>query len=741
MEAELFALQNSTFWRATAPLRMSVDKVRCLVRENPRLARFLKGILFRSRSRPVPGLPEAERKGESVPSLDELKITQKKTFEADLKQFLEAGNRLDIKKSDAPRVSILLVLFNQAALTFRCLRSIAAELNIPIEVIVIDNNSQDETSAMIKQISGITYVHNRENINFLKAVNQAAEMACGDHILLLNNDAALLPGTLANAVFRLENDPENGAVGGKIILVDGSLQEAGSIIWQDGSCLGYGRQQNPDAPQFQFLRTVDYCSGAFLLIRRNLFEELDRFDEAYAPAYYEESDFCMRLTKAGYRVLYDPCVEILHYEFGSSASTEQALSLQRRNRKRLVEKHQETLTKKPAASPGEILNARDLTQYHGRVLFIEDRVPHDALGSGFPRCRTIVQSLIKLGMFITFYPLRFPKEDWDETYETLPRQVEVMLDHGMESLQHFLQERQGYYDYILVSRPHNMEIVKYLYDKHPSLFKGMDIVYDAEAIFALREIRKQEVTGRFCSPRKYQKQLEDEMNLARVARNIITVSPLEAKHFTRAGYNNIHVLSHSLKPKPTPALFEERKGLFFVGSLDHDDSPNVDSLVWFVKKVMPELKKRCDIPIILTAAGGAGSRQVLDLTSEELVLTGRVEDLAPLFNFTRVFIVPTRFAAGVPHKAHEAASHGVPMVTTSLIAEQLGWQDKKDLLIANDPVEFASRILDLYENQALWLQLRENALARIQTECSKKKFEEELEKIFCSSSTQHDAEE
>lgn len=78
------------------------------------------------------------------------------------------------------------------------------------------------------------------------------------------------------------------------------------------------------------------------------------------------------------------------------------------------------------------------------------------------------------------------------------------------------------------------------------------------------------------------------------------------------------------------------------------------------------------------------------------------------------------------------------MVTTGLIAEQLGWQDKKDLLMADDPAEFASRVLDLYKNKTLWTQLRENALARIQAECSKKKFVEELETIFCSSSTHHD---
>ena len=718
-EAELAAMRNSTFWRATAPLRKLVEVSRGLIAN--------KGALQDVDPHDNKSSGDGQ---EPQLSLDELKIRQKKTFEIELQSFLKADDFLDIPVSDTPKVSILLILFNQAPLTFRCLRSLALESSVPFEVIMIDNNSQDETAEIIKRVSGVEYCFNNENLGFLKAVNQAAGMASGEHLLLLNNDAALLPGTLANAVSRLESNDKFGAVGGKIILVDGLLQEAGSIIWQDGACLGYGREQNPDAPEFQFLRTVDYCSGAFLLVRRRLFEDLGRFDEDYAPAYYEESDFCLRLAEAGYQVVYDPCVEILHYEFGSAATTDHALALQQRNRNILIKKHKEILRDKPAFGQLEVLKSRDLGKYKGRVLFVEDRVPHDSLGSGYPRCRTIVDSLLELGMFVTFYPLLFAEEDWESTYRTLPRQVEVMLGYGLEGLHGFFKNRVGYYDYILISRPHNMKTVKVLHDKHPEFFKGVKIIYDAEAIFALREIRQQELLGNFYSPRKARKKLDDELNLADIAQSIITVSQDEASHFSRAGCKNIHVLSHTLQLKPTPAEFGERQGLLFIGSLGYDNSPNVDSIVWFVEKIMPEIKKISDQPITLTVVGGAGSRQIQDLKSDNLILAGQVDCLAPYFNAARVFIVPTRFAAGVPHKAHEAASHGVPMVTTGLIARQLGWEHNIELLAADDPAKFAACILQLHGDEDLWQKLRKNAMDKIGTQCSKEKFVKALGAVF-----------
>jgi len=731
LEAELNAMRNSTIWRASAPLRRLIETVRGIVLAQPRLV----GLLRRGRGRLFLGrylgaLKQDEGSKNNGPTLLEIKESFKRESEAALQAFLAGEGRLRIPSSEQPRVSIIIILYNQAAMTYKCLRSLSQDQGVPFEVILFDNASLDETAELMTRVDGVRYTLNSENSGFLLAVNRAARLARGEHLLLLNNDTEMHPGTLSRAVRRLEMDAGAGAVGGKIILPDGTLQEAGSIVWQDGSCLGYGRGERPDDARFQFVRQVDYCSGAFLLVRRSLFDAMGGFDPDYAPAYYEESDFCVRLAKQGYTVVYDPCVEISHFEFASAGSQDKALELQWRNRQRLVEKHRDYLARKSFAGSSSVLAARDLTHYKGRILFIEDRVPHSALGTGYPRARSIVHELCVLGWFVTFYPLVVPQDDWTEVYKTLPERVEVMLDCGIGGLQAFLTSRQDYYDYVLVSRPHNMLTVQLLHDQEPGLFKGMRIVYDAEAVFALRAIKQAQVQDRFYSPVKLKKMLEEELSLAKSAHCIMAVSQTEAAQFSQAGCQKVEVISHMLTPRPGSAAFPERNGLLFVGALTDDASPNVDSLEWFITQVIPELNKIVDELPYLTVIGLCTSVRAMQLSSNSVRILGRVEDLSHYYNQARIFLAPTRFAAGVPHKAHEAASYGVPMVTTSLIASQLDWQDGKELLAADEPHAFAAAVARLYSEQTLWQDIRQNALDRVAIDCSRATFVAGLERIF-----------
>jgi GT2 family glycosyltransferase len=147
----------------------------------------------------------------------------------------------------------LIVLYNRAELTLACLRSLGKPLGTP-EIIIVDNASSDDTSKLLNRLSGVHVIRNSENLNFLLAVNQAAREAHGKYLLVLNNDAQLLPGALRSALGTIGSSSDIGAVGGRLVLLDGTLQEAGSIVWRDGSCLGYGRGDDP------LLRHT--CSGA-----------------------------------------------------------------------------------------------------------------------------------------------------------------------------------------------------------------------------------------------------------------------------------------------------------------------------------------------------------------------------------------------------------------------------------------------------------------------------------------------
>jgi hypothetical protein len=106
-----------------------------------------------------------------------------------------------------------------------------------------------------------------------------------------------------------------------------------------------------------------------------------------------------------------------------------------------------------------------------------------------------------------------------------------------------------------------------------------------------------------------------------------------------------------------------------------------------------------------------------------------VEELAPALAQARVLVVPTRFGAGIPHKVHQAAMLGIPMVVTSLIAGQLGWQKGQEILEADDPVAFAEACARLYQDQALWERLRAAALARARLDCAPENFAARLKEI------------
>lgn len=139
--------------------------------------------------------------------------------------------------------------------------------------------------------------------------------------------------TINSLYDRIISDPNIAAVGSKIIYMNNKLQEAGSMIWNDGSAYGYGRGDNPRKPEYSFCRQVDFCSGASLLVKNKLFKEVGGFKINYAPAYYEEVDLCLDFITKGYKVLYEPKSIIYHREYGSSTPA-QAMKLMQQNQKK-----------------------------------------------------------------------------------------------------------------------------------------------------------------------------------------------------------------------------------------------------------------------------------------------------------------------------------------------------------------------------------------------------------------------
>lgn len=645
-----------------------------------------------------------------------LKSSYRERANENMRAFLDGGLGIELSNPDKPKVSILLVLYNQAPLTLLCLESIAQFAPAYCEIVIVDNASSDESGKMLEQIKNAKIIRNADNAGFVRAVNQGAEICRGDYLLLLNNDALLHPGSIESALRTFEEEPQAGAVGGKILLLDGFLQEAGSIIFDDGGCLGYGRKQPADLPEFMFRRRVDYCSGAFLLTPLALFREMGGFDDDYAPAYYEESDYCIRLQKRGLHVFYDPDAVITHFEFASSGGLKKASELQTKHRAILVQKHEDFLYTKYRASNGVSLRARSAGK-SPNILIIDDCVPHASLGSGYPRCREIVHALAATNANLSFYPLQFPQENWSAVYTTLPRNVEVLLNHGRDKLGSFLQARAGYYDYIIVSRIHNMQMFSASASECPEVLKGTKIVYDAEAVTAPREILYRELQGEVVDSDEKSRLLKDEIQLAEMADAVLCVSENEASIYHQHGFRNTYVLGHSLTATEFAHGVQGRSGLLFVGALRDENSPNVDSLHWFVRHCLPEIQTRI-AAVHLHIVGDSSAPSLADIKDPGITFHGRQESLARFYGQSRVFLAPTRFAAGIPHKVHEAAANGIPCVVTSLLAKQLGWKDGVELLIADTASQFAHTVCRLLTDDELWENIQSAALARVKLDCS-----------------------
>jgi glycosyltransferase involved in cell wall biosynthesis len=473
-----------------------------------------------------------------------------------------------------------------------------------------------------------------------------------------------------------------------------------------------------------FERDVDYGSGAFLLTPRETFLGSGGFDDAFRPAYYEDADYCLRLWDAGQRVVYDPRAVALHFEFASSASIADALAAQAERREMFRAKHAASLSGRPAPSSASLLAAR--ARHAGRrILFVDDRVPHPALGSGYPRAGEILKSLLRQGHFVTLYPLRFPTEEWEGVYAAVPRTVEVMVGHGIERFAEFRRERRDYYDLVIVSRDHNLRQLRQL-AVEGRIFGATPVVYDAEALSCLRDVARRRLAGERIDPPEVERLVRDEASLAAGASALTCVSEIEAARFRDAGLGPVVTVGHAVEIAPTDRAFHDREGLLFVGAVPEDASPNADALVWLLTEILPRLRERTGQPVSLTLAGVNASARVARLQGAGISHLGPVEDLRPLYDRARVFVAPTRFAAGLPLKVYHAAAHGLPVVCTSLLAAQLGWRDGVDLLVADDADAFARRCAELHGDPALWSRLREQSLARVARECGTNPFDAAL---------------
>lgn len=719
MEVRVAAMEATLSWRITAPLRwgkLQLWQARNRIRRHAGNAvsaslRFLRDIYRRV---PVPADFKARirsRLAQGAPRLfsllqhgwsawhDETYPALEQAFRIRLPGATGTARLIRISECPQPLVSIVIPVYNNLELTLSCLDAVCShQFRGGFEVIVVDDGSADRTSEALPKIEGLKYVRHESNQGFVKSCNHGATLARGDYIVFLNNDTFVQPGWLAELVATAQAEKDAGLVGSQLLYPDGTLQEAGGIVWSDGNAWNYGRGLDRRRPEFNFLRDVDYCSGASILVPTALFRELGGFDEAYAPAYYEDTDLAFKIRQQGRRVIYQPLSRVVHFE-GATSGTDPGSGVKRYqalNRDKFLQRWRDVLSGHAAGPAGDLLRTT-----RPRVLIIDSCTPMPDRDSGSVDAFQLMRILRNTGHDITFIAEDELRLQERYTADLQRMGVQCLYRPFIEDTLQHLKQAADQYDIVFLTRfaiaEHLLRTVRQTQPRARVAFIVVDLHF-------LRLARAAEVHG---SEALKQEAAGVRVRELAVARDVdLTVVKSDAEMDMLRSDVPAAVLFKLPLIIDTPGVeettFRARKDFVFVGGFRHP--PNVDAVMSFVVHEWPRI--RAQIPDArLRIIGSEAPEEILDIAVDGVDVVGYVEDLASCLNSCRVMVAPLRFGAGVKGKIGRALGYGLPCVGTPVAMEGMGLVTGRDAIVADLGVSFVSACVDLYLDEEVWARV------------------------------------
>ncbi|GMO04077.1 hypothetical protein LSA36186_23270 [Lachnoanaerobaculum sp. JCM 36186] len=615
--------------------------------------------------------------------------------------YREKG-KINFPYVENPKVSIIIPVYNQIHYTYACLVSILENTeSFDYEIIIADDVSTDATKEIDKFVSGLVIARNESNQGFLKNCNNAAKKARGEYIFFLNNDTTVQKDWLPPLIRLLESDESIGMVGSKLIYPDGRLQEAGGIIWSDGSGWNYGRCDDPNKPEYNYVRDVDYISGAAIMLSRKLWEEIGGFDERYAPAYCEDSDLAFEVRKRGLRVVYQPLSVVTHFEGVSNGTDVNGTGLKRyqvENNKKLQEKWSEEFKNQyDNVGVPNAFRARERSRGKKVILFVDHYVPTFDKDAGSKTTFQYIKMFIERGYVVKFLPDNFAKS---EPYTSILEQMGVEVLYGNEmrtNIFEWIENNRSNIDIAYLNRPHiATKYIDFIKEK-----TDIKVIYYGHDLHFLRERREYELTGDV--ERKNASAYWKSMELDLMRKASISYYPSNVE------VDYIHTFDKKINAKAITAyVFEKfgnidynpdiREGVLFVGGFSHP--PNADALKYFLDNMWDEIYAQIKAPFYIVGSNATDEIKALHNEAKGIIFKGFVseEELKELYEKVRLVVVPLRYGAGVKGKVIEALYYNDPVITTGVGAEGID-NSYNQMLVADEPGDFVNKCVTLYNDK------------------------------------------
>ncbi len=565
-------------------------------------------------------------------------------------------NRLCPQQGEAtPEVSIVIPVHGALAYTLNALDSLLRHASRHVfEIILVNDASPDASPEFLPQIVALRYHAMGRNAGFIAASNAGAALARGAYIVMLNNDTRVVAGWLDALMASFARWPRAGLVGAKLHYPDGSLQEAGGIVWRDGSATNDGRGDDPNRPQYAYARQVDYVSGCAIALPTALWRELGGFDDVFSPAYCEDVDLALRVRAAGRQVWFQPQARVVHYE-GKTSGTDTASGAkawQTVNTKKLYLRWRERLSHHRPR--GQAVYFERERSVHQRILVVDVSAPTPDQDAGSVQTVLALQSCLALG-----YKAHFVAQDnalFQPGYTTALQEMGVECAYApFEPGFELYMQRYGWlFDVVLVFRPSVMEKCLPAIRAHAP---QAAVLFHVADLHHLRMARTAELEDDADLRHAAEIMRRRELALVREVDCTITHSTVEREILTQAAPGAPVALWPLMQTfVGTRVPFAARRDVCFIGGYRHP--PNVDAVRYFVAEVFP-LLRAAEPGIRFIIAGSFPPEEVRVLAAPDIIIAGQVAELGELFDPCRVFVCPLRVGAGVKEPLRSLIGSGL----------------------------------------------------------------------------------